>query len=237
MKQQKSALRAIALLLILIIGSTPLFAQHTYKFRDSLGTYEVKFTPADPDTEFRPSPIKPLMPKTHELRYGLAWGGTDWFGEPAFNWELGGFYTEEQGYLSPTVWLTHNFDYGYWVKEWFGVGGTVTWTSGRRHMYRYSNHTKIETDRVDYIGFMPTLRFAWVRQGIVQVYSSLSLGAGVEIRNNIYGKNIYEAFIAFDFKPLGLSVGRNLFGFIEVGYGTRGIINAGIGYRFNTKQK
>ena len=108
---------------------------------------------------------------------------------------------------------------------------------GHRSMYRYTNHTKIDTDRVDYIGFMPTVRFAWVRRGIVQVYSSVSLGAGLEIRDNIYDKNIYEAFCAFDIKPLGLSVGRRFFGFIEAGYGTRGIINAGFGYRFNTKQK
>jgi hypothetical protein len=177
------------------------------------------------------------MPDTQELRYGIAWGGTDWWGEPAFTWERGGFNTQENGYMSPTVWLTHTFDYGYWINEWCSVGGTVTWTMGRRSMYRYTNHTKIDTDRVDYIGFMPTVRFAWVRRGIVQVYSSVSLGAGLEIRDNIYDKNIYEAFCAFDFKPLGLSVGRNLIGFIEVGYGTRGIINAGIGYRFNTKQK
>jgi hypothetical protein len=237
MKQQKSALRAVVLLLILIIGSTPLFAQHTYKFSDELGTYEVKFTPRDSNTEFSQSPTKPLAPKTHELRYGIAWGGTDWFGTPAFGWELGSFNTSEHGYTSATVWLTHNFDYGYWINEWCSVGGTVTWTMGRRSMYRYTNHTKIDTDRVDYIGFMPTVRFAWVRRGIVQVYSSVSLGAGLEIRDNIYDKNIYEAFCAFDIKPLGLSVGRRFFGFIEAGYGTRGIINAGFGYRFNTKQK
>jgi hypothetical protein len=237
MKQQKSAVRVIVALLIFIIGSTPLFAQHTYKFRDELGTYEVKFTPADSSTQFKASPTKPLMPHTQELRYGIAWGGTDWWGEPAFTWELGGFNTQENGYMSPTVWLTHNFDYGYWINEWCSVGGTVTWTMGRRSMYRYTNHTKIDTDRVDYIGFMPTVRFAWVRRGIVQVYSSVSLGAGLEIRDNIYDKNIYEAFCAFDIKPLGLSVGRRFFGFIEAGYGTRGIINAGFGYRFNTKQK
>lgn len=237
MKQLKSALRAVALLLIFIYGSTPLFAQHTYKFSDELGTYEVKFTPADPNTQFTQSPVKPLAPKTHELRYGIAWGGTDWFGEPAFTWELGNFYTTEQGYLSPTVWLTHNFDYGFWVNEWLSVGGTVTWTSGRCHMYRYNTHTKIDTSHVDYVGFMPTVRFAWIRRGIVQVYSSLSLGAGFEVRENVYNENIYEAFCAFDFKPFGLSVGRNFFGFMEVGYGTRGIVNAGFGYRFNSKIK
>lgn len=237
MKQQKSAVRVIVALLIFIIGSTPLFAQHTYKFRDSLGTYEVKFTPRDPDTEFKASPIKPLLPKTHELRYGIAWGGTDWSGEPAFTWELGNFATEERGYTSPTVWLTHNFDYGFWINEWLSIGGTLTWTSGRRHMYSHYTHKRLDVDRVDYIKIMPTLRFAWIRRGIVQVYSSVSLGAGLEIRDNIYDKNIYEAFCAFDIKPLGLSVGRRFFGFIEAGYGTRGIINAGFGYRFNTKQK
>ena len=237
MKQQKSALRAVVLLLILIIGSTPLFAQHTYKFSDELGTYEVKFTPRDPNTEFSQSPTKPLAPKTHELRYGIAWGGTDWFGTPAFGWELGSFNTLEHGYTSATVWLTHNFDYGYWINEWLSVGGTVTWTSGRCHLYSNKTHAKLDTSHVDYVGFMPTVRFAWIRRGIVQVYSSLSLGAGFEVRENYLDENIYEAFCAFDFKPLGLSVGRNFFGFVELGYGTRGIVNAGIGYRFNSKIK
>ena len=184
MKQQKSALRAVVLLLILIMGSTPLFAQHTYKFSDELGTYEVKFTPRDPNTEFSQSPTKPLAPKTHELRYGIAWGGTDWFGTPAFGWELGSFNTSEHGYTSDTVWLTHNFDYGYWINEWLSVGGTVTWTSGRCHLYSNKTHAKLDTSHVDYVGFMPTVRFAWIRRGIVQVYSSLSLGAGFEVREN-----------------------------------------------------
>jgi hypothetical protein len=86
---------------------------------------------------------------------------------------------------------------------------------------------------------MPVARFAWYRQGIVQLYSSAGLGLGIERRERYWNgkENLWGCYCAFDFKPLGISVGRKWFGFAEVGYGSRGVINVGFGCRINSNVK
>ena len=72
-------------------------------------------------------------------------------------------------------------------------------------------------------------------------HASIGLGLGVERYRASYAGSdkVYRTnyYCAFDLKFLGLSVGRKWFGFMELGYGSRGVINAGFGYRFNAKTK
>ena len=134
--------------LILVLSSTILSAQHTYKFKDSLGTYEVKFTPADPDTKFAPSPTKPLAPKTHELRLSTSWGATDWGGWTLYNQEinyLGSAHKMGSYYMGPTHYYTLSGDYGYWVTEWFNIGSSFTWVAGCRNIFDNVTQQRIKT--------------------------------------------------------------------------------------------
>lgn len=240
MKTTKSTLRSLAVILILILSSTTLSAQHTYKFRDSLGTYKVKFTPAEPNTKFVISPTKPLEPKTHELRLSTSWGATDWGGWMLYKQEIhyvGNKYNEATYYMGPTHYYTLSGDYSYWVNEWFNIGGSLTWVYGCRNMFDDISHRRIRQLRDDYISIMPMVRFAWYRNGIVQLYSSAAIGLGIERSDRYDTREDIDLYCAFDFKFLGLSVGRKWFGFAEVGYGSRGVINVGFGYRFNSKNK
>lgn len=216
-------------------------AQHTYKFRDSLGTYKVTFTPHKADTEFTTSPTKPLAPRTHELRLSTSWGAADCYGEIYNHSEINylGNYNYDKSYFGPSHHYAINLEYGYWVNEWCSIGASGTWLIGRRNAFDNITHERLFTSRENYISIMPIARFAWFRRSNMQLYSSAGLGIGIEHRVRYWnGKDhLIYPYCAFDFKFLGITVGKRWFGFAEVGYGTRGIINVGVGCRINNKVK
>lgn len=223
---------------VVVCTTTELYAQHRYHFRDSLGTYEVKFTPAQRDAQFESSPTKPLLPKSHELRLGISWGATDYYGERANNGSNTlDKYMEQPHYSGPAHWYSASFDYGYWINEWASVGGTATWVGGIRNYYNPINHQRIDSQELHHVAIMAIGRFAWLHHGIVQLYSSFALGVGIEMSESYDGRALNYAYCAFDIKPLGISVGRRWFGYAEVGYGSRGVFNIGFGYRINSKQR
>lgn len=75
---------------------------------------------------------------------------------------------------------------------------------------------------------LPQARFTWVHKELVKVYSSVGVGltgGGFDGRS--------EAVFAAQAVPVGLTVGKRLFGFAEFGIGTVYIGGMfGIGYRF-----
>ena len=230
--------------MIFIIGVSEVSAQYTYMFRDSLGTYKVKFRPHDPNARIGVSPSKPLLPGTHDLRFSLAWGATNRYGLN-INWNetIGHYddYINTPNYLSNDHFYTFNFDYGYWATEWFSIGANVTWVMGCCNVYNDKTEQRVDRLRQDFVTVMPIIRFAWLRRGAVQLYSSLGLGLGIErykpSRSNFYDTYITRGYCAYDLKFLGLSVGRKWFGFMEFGWGSRGVINVGFGCRINSKNK
>lgn len=235
----KSIVRMMAIAVAVVVcTTTELYAQHRYHFRDSLGTYEVKFTPAQRDAQFESLPTKPLLPKSHELRLGISWGATDYYGERANNGSNTlDKYMEQPHYSGPAHWYSASIDYGYWINEWASVGGTATWVGGIRNYYNPINHQRIDSQELHHVAIMSIGRFAWLHHGIVQLYSSFALGVGIEMSESYDGRALNYAYCAFDVKPLGISVGRRWFGYAEVGYGSRGVFNIGFGYRINSKQR
>jgi hypothetical protein len=228
--------------MLLTLGVWEASAQHTYKFRDSLGTYKVIFTPNDTNTKFALSPTKPLAPRTHELRLSTSWGATNYWGEIS-NYDeigyLGNDFSYDTSYYGPSHHYAINLEYGYWVNEWFSIGANATWLIGQCNIFNKYTHERVFTSREDCISIMPIARFAWYRQGMVQLYSSAGIGIGIERRVRYWNgkENLIDPYCAFDFKFLGLSVGKKWFGFAEVGYGARGVVNVGFGCRINDKVK
>lgn len=242
MKQLTQKFSSITILCLMILLTTgELSAQHSYKFRDSLGTYKVVFTPASEQSHFTLSKTKPLLPRTHELRISTSYGGTTWGCDIACD---NGIYYYGEALEVPTImgpshYYTLTFDYGYWINEWFSVGGSLTYMAGVRNIYNSNSQERLLTLNSADINILPIARFAWYRRGIVQLYSSIGLGMGIELRELYwYGREVIsECYFSLDIKPLGVAVGRKWFGFIEAGYGARGIINAGFGVRINNKTR
>ncbi|MBO7199175.1 MAG: hypothetical protein J6V26_03990 [Alistipes sp.] len=133
-----------------------------------------------------------------------------------------------------TLWLSATLDYGYKINEWFSVGGCAAWTAGLCNLYDNQTLEHWDTIHVDYLSLMPTVRFTWLRRSIVELYSSMGITAGIEhwIHYTNGKQHTYRPYLSYDVKPLGISIGRKWYGFMETGYGARGILNVGVGHQF-----
>lgn len=238
MRASKNVVLAL-MALLLMVGIEESAAQHTYKFRDSLGTYTVKFTPNEATTTIAASPTRPINIGMHELRLSTSFGASDAWGNAAFNNEINYYGSSDlnshQWYGGPSHRYTIVFDYGYYATEWLSVGASAAWMIGHRNIFESYTHRHLRTLREDNIAIMPIARFAWFRRNIVQLYSSVGLGLGIDRwQRDYYGiENMVDFYFACDFKFLGITIGRKWFGFAEVGVGSRGIINVGFGCRIN----
>lgn len=238
-KLTKGLLRLL-LLGAMVVATNNAIAQHTYSFSDELGTYRVKFKPHKA-TKFEAPTAKPLLPSTHELRLGILWGGLDYYGDIANDSSIY-LYSDSgnvTGISGPDHWYAFTLDYGFWAREWFSIGGSISWIAGLCNYYNEYDRKLAFTDHRNYISIMPIARFAWVRKGRVQLYSSIGFGLGILYQRFHHSPNPIKVkpYFTYDLKPFGIAVGRKWFGYMELGYGSRGVINVGFGYRINTKTK
>ena len=118
--------------------------------------------------------------------------------------------------------------YTYHPRRWFQFGGTVAIAATTQSRYDRITKARVETRNQYAVSIMPTIRFVYMNRELVQLYSALSLGVVLTPDKTApYG----------DVTILGCSVGRNLFGFAELGTGVGGGARIGIGYRFDAKKR
>lgn len=234
----KTLFRPFCLALIFIMAMPEgAEAQISFKFCDSLGSYKVQFTPY-PNSDIRAKQLgKPLVGGTTEVRLGTAYFPLTPSRYPFDHWWDPSCYAQQ---LAPEEqvriprWFSLSAEGGYWVKDWLYVGGAFVWTGGFSRIEEYHVHKVLGYYNYDSFTLMPVVRFAWLRKGVVQLYSGLGLGFNFA-RAEEPKQKYYEAVVAHDVTFLGISVGRNLFGYVDVGVGQRGIVSMGIGYRFKNK--
>jgi hypothetical protein len=214
-------------------------AQYRYTFRDSLGVYKVEFTPHKSGVSDAKRMSIPVSVGAHEIRLGSSYSPYTTHGyTPSINWNPSYDFCKADGgeYSSSTpAWYTLGVEGGRWFKEWLYFGGAAVWTGGfdtlydaypypvRSRLYTYTNHN---------ISLMPIVRFAWLRRGIVQLYSGVGLGMSLSVAERVDDRHVV-ADVAFDVTFFGISVGRNFFGYLDIGAGSRGVVSFGVGYRFN----
>ena len=245
-KIMRRKLLSLIALTFVAICVTPLVAraQYKYTFRDSLGVYKVEFTPyANPREEARIMG-RPVAAGQHEIRLGLGvvsdtsvgyTTATDWTPANDLVYRAGGAYNDSDNiYPGSTNWITLGFEGGRWFKDWLYFGGTFVWTGGYDRLLHKATHKLVYSYQSHNFTLMPTLRFAWYRRGIVQLYSGLGVGVVVSHTNNVYSDNT-RLTASYDVTFFGVSVGRNLFGYFDLGAGMRGVFSFGLGYRFNKK--
>ena len=85
--------------------------------------------------------------------------------------------------------------------------------------------------------FVPTVRFSYLNRRNVRLYSSVGIGYGLCLErtkdsNGALTQSYKSAFVPVQFTPIGVSVGRRLYGFAELTVGSMANLSAGIGFRF-----
>ncbi|MCM1151194.1 MAG: hypothetical protein NC209_05520 [Alistipes sp.] len=135
-----------------------------------------------------------------------------------------------------------SLSYDYRIKKWFDAGLTLSYYGEYGSSFRWS----YRDEAWSYVGrnydfcltVMPLVRFTWVNRKWVRMYSTLGLGVSFEFGHDaLDAMRFRETLVAFQFTPIGIAVGRSLFGFAEVGIGAQGCLMMGVGYKFKPKNK
>lgn len=238
MRLHLKAITLVATLLATLLSTFEAEAQVRFTYRDSLGTYKVKFYPRHINTRSEAESYNiPVVAKTPEIRVGIgaiAYTPLGYTTDNAWEWNFN--YGEREPYesFSSTRWYTTTVDAGSWLKEWLFVGGTMAYTGGFRTYYNVFNNKRIGSYNLSCFSLMPMIRFAWVRRGIVQLYSGLGLGLSVTNYRDAVTSSV-RIDTSYDFTAIGISVGREFFGYFDLGAGSRGVFSVGVGWRINNK--
>lgn len=130
------------------------------------------------------------------------------------------------------VW---SLSYGYRFTKWFDLGVLVSHYGEYSALYSNLDNSKIHPKNTHNISILPVARFTWLNRPLVRLYSSLSLGVLIEVDRQAVTST--DAYVGGQLVFAGISVGKSLFGFAEIGAGTQGLATVGIGYRFNAKRE
>lgn len=129
-----------------------------------------------------------------------------------------------------------NLSYAYRFKKWFALEVRASYSGSYEKYYDLYTDRYLLSDKSSYLLFMPIARFHWVNTPMVSLYSSVGAGVTFSWRKNANGTEgswYRRVFPAVHFSPIGISVGRRLFGFAEFGASMAGVFQVGMGYKFN----
>jgi hypothetical protein len=87
-------------------------------------------------------------------------------------------------------------------------------------------------------GMLARVKFSYVNRPVLQLYSGICMGIGIDLYHVDYNGSSYhdrKLLPAGEVVIMGLRAGRKLGGFMEFGFGTLGILNGGISYKFGTE--
>lgn len=170
------------------------------------------------------------QPYKYEVTFGWApsINGYEFFDSPhVYHGSLDALYAEQYGSAYTFGGLAA--EYGLNFRKWFTLGFNLSASGAWRDVY--DPLTSVTGRRsAAIISVMPVARFLWVRTTYVRMYSSI--GAGVYF---CASSNEFSADAAVCIVPVGMQIGRKIFGFMETGGGIGCNmlgVKAGIGVKF-----
>lgn len=105
--------------------------------------------------------------------------------------------------------------------------------------YMYTENSKKEKHTESFVTAMPTARAYWFRNKSFGMYSRLAAGISFQLHDDYKDNSKTEteskcdAHFAFHAAPVACEFGSNkISGFLELGYGYQGFVNAGVKFGF-----
>lgn len=183
----------------------------------------------------------------HELSVGIgdpAWAyfqrGSIWDKLVTERFEIPGDYLGE--WFEPSVYhsdyiVTCPISLGYMfrLRNFLWLGGSVSYMGIFTKVFDARDDSFLYNSTETQIAILPSVRFSYLNKKYVTLYSGISTGLLINIDPANGEKNVY-IHPAMQLTAFGVSTGRKFFGYTEIGWGYKGFITAGIGYRFNAKK-
>ena len=132
--------------------------------------------------------------------------------------------------------------YRYWFSKHFGLGGIFAFDYNSVKVYNGTDpkDQSVQMREINryYMTFAVEPTFNYVYKPAWQLYGYLGLGGTIvtfaDATFNDGTKAIISRlpYVNVHFTPIGMRFGKEFGGFLEFGYGYKGILNAGFSYRF-----
>ena len=179
--------------------------------------------------------------KRHEFTIGI--------GDPArVNFHRNRRGTEPNYY--PEVWMQNQSIFGdlyttcpitlgyrFRVLKWLWVGGDVSYCGFFGSFRDLYTDQKVGDYRDHFISIMPAVRFSYLNRKYVTLYSGIAGGIALEYGKTYPDYKFHNNHLALQCTLFGVSAGsQSWFGFAELGWGFKGYVNAGFGFRFQSKK-
>ena len=154
------------------------------------------------------------------------------FGYNDYEYQLYNGRNQKKGAIS--------FGYRYNLRKILSIGADFTYGHTIHEMYhRITDQTIKEGDNYNF-SFTPMVRLSYYKNSLIHLYGEAGVGVGWNRYNlvshveDVNSKDFHnECFVSYQVIPFGISLGRKIFGFSEVGFGREGSIIVGVGYKFN----
>lgn len=148
-----------------------------------------------------------------------------------------GYFTDElsdrRSWRGPMYQLsTVGVGYTKQFKPWLAVGAKASFAAVWQTEYdNITNEPLYNYNRYNIAGLID-VRLSWLRRTNVEMYTSIAAGLCAHIE-----RAAGELWPMWDIAIVGLKVGREFYGFLEVGTGIGGSVRGGFGVRFNGKKQ
>ena len=112
---------------------------------------------------------------------------------------------------------------------WLTVGAKLNYRNSWRDMKTISDGLEVYSiDRLQAVSVMPTVKFTTGHDSVFRYYATLGVGAGMDLSSGVN-----DAFVALQFTPVGISVGKKISWYFELGIGHAFMgFMTGISWRF-----
>ena len=135
----------------------------------------------------------------------------------------------------------YHIGYQYHVRPTISIGITFVYEYLKHELSPGSSHPRDDWKRKIYTDkqytTLASIHKSWFKNEWITLHFAAAAGLNVtdreETRNDFGGEGIYDKFhFAYQITPIGIKVGKQLFGYAELGYGFKGIVCGGVGIRF-----
>ena len=127
------------------------------------------------------------------------------------------------------------FNYMYNALKWLSYGASVSFYGIYTNTYDRIKGTVVGKDYQQSLSTMGMMRFTYLDRELVRLYGKIGLGVGMHWETdkiNEYDFSEAHPFLAINLTLFGIQVGKDLYGFGELGYSANGVVQAGVGYKF-----
>lgn len=127
--------------------------------------------------------------------------------------------------------------YTYPIARRWEIGAGLSYTGFYNGLWRRADSRKVGSHREYYVSIMPlAVRYSWIYRNRFRLYSGGETGVMLAMRRGFFEEEFSsEVRWTGQFVLLGFTCGRNFFFCGEFGTGCRGILNLGVGWRFDVK--